>query len=437
MRYRLLALFAVMTATLGLSSTALAASRGAGIVLSVNSHRHLVQVVDSTHVVHAYRYGRLNGVRRGSRITFSVSGVKLSSVRTVGKATRVSFYAKVVKGGSKGLTLRLADGQKIGFTNRQLKHAKATTHTKNASHVAKAVMAMIATAPSITTGNVTINIAGLQPGDTVLITEATDGSGALTITIQLTAGPGGGTVTAYQASGVIANVANDSFDVTTADGSTLHLHLAADTLAALNLSVCDDVTVSYHQDASMFIADTVNDSGASTTASCSGDGSGGDNGSGDGGNQADAVGAITAVSATSITVDGGDQGSLTFTVSDPSLTAGFLVGDSVDVTYEQSADGSTLIADDVQYNDQPTSGVVTSVGSGSVTIVDDNTGATETFTADPSLLDGVQVGDEVEVNYYPSAAGQTLDQLTDDGPAGNGNGPAGNVRHGSGGLRNR
>jgi Cu/Ag efflux protein CusF len=421
MRHRLLALTAAMTATLGLSSTALAASR-VGVVLTADSHRHVVQIVDANHVVRAYHYRRLHGVRRGSRIAFHTSGSNIKDVRMVARAATVSFYAKVVSDGSRGLTLRLADGQKLGFTSSQLRHIKATAPSKHAANIRTAVTT---TPTSVIAGNVTINIDGLRPGDTVLITEASGGSGALTITIQLTAGPGGATVSASQSSGVVANVGTDDFDVTTVDGSTLHLHLAADALANLNLSVCDNVTVSYHQDAGMFIADSVTDTGASTSGACSpGDVS-----------QSDVLGTIVAVSGASITIDAGDQGSMTFTVSDPSITSAFQIGDSVDVTYEQAALGSTLIADDVEYTDQPTSGVVTSVGSNTVSIVDDTTGNGETFSADPSLLAGVQVGDEVEVSYYQSAGGQVLDQLNDDGPAdtGSGSGNSGSGNSGNGG----
>jgi hypothetical protein len=418
MRHRLLALAAAMTATLGLSSTALAASR-VGVVLTADSQRHVVQIVDANHIVRAYHYRQLHGVRRSSRIVFRTSGSNINDARIVAQAASVSFYAKVVSDGSKGLTLRLTHGQKLGFTSRQLTHIKATAKPKNAAIVRKAVMAG---PTSVTAGNVTINIEGLQPGDTVLITEATGGSGSLTITIQLTTGPAGGTVSAHQASGAVVNVGTDVFDVTTGDGSTLHLHLAADALANLNLNVCDNVTVSYHEDAGIFIADNVSHTGVSTTGACS---------TGDG-NQSDVFGPIVAVSGTSVTIDAADQGSMTFTVSDPSITFGYQVGDSVDVTYEQAAIGSTLIADDVEYNDQQTSGVVTSVGSDWVSIVDDNTGNSETFNADPSLLAGVQVGDEVEVSYYQSAGGQALDQLADDGPAGTGSGNGGSGNGGSG-----
>lgn len=105
----------------------------------------------------------------------------------------------------------------------------------------------------------------------------------------------------------------------------------------------------------------------------------------------------------------------------------------MDVTYEQAAIGTTLIADDVEYNDRQTSGVVTSVGSAWVSIVDDNTGSSETFNTDPSLLAGVQVGDEVEVSCYQSAGGQALDQLADDGPTGSGPGGSGPGGPGPGG----
>jgi hypothetical protein len=263
--------------------------------------------------------------------------------------------------------------------------------------------------------DVTVNINGLTPGETVEVTESIDSSGNVTITVTLPSGGTAGSGSALTATGTVNNVNTDSFDVDTADGSDLNFHMAADALANVGMSSCDEVVVTYHEDDQILIADDVVDNGPPDTGVCSADGSG------DG---SDWIGAITAVSATSITVDAGsgNGGPQTFSVGDPSLTLGFLVGDSVDVSYEQ--DGGQFVADYVSYNDTPTSGVVTAIstagnGDDTITLTDDYSGVSETFYVPADLLDGqgVQIGDDLNVSYYEAAIGLTLDYLEDDGAA--------------------
>jgi hypothetical protein len=201
------------------------------------------------------------------------------------------------------------------------------------------------------------------------------------------------------------------FAVMTADGSILNLNMAQDTLAGLNLSYCDSVTVSYHEDQGALMADSVQDSGASTSAACAGDSSSG--------TDEDAIGAITSVSGSSVTIDqGAGQGTLEFTVDDPSITDGFDVGDVVDVTYTEDSDGS-LDASDVEYVEDDATGVVIAVGAGSLTVTDDSTGNPDTFTADPGagMFDGVEIGDEVDVTYHVGAGVDVVDNVDDSGPS--------------------
>jgi hypothetical protein len=395
-------------AALALPASALAAS-SSGTVLSVDRSDHVVAVVDSSHVVHAYRYRRLANVKDGTRIRFKMTGSSIADVTSLGRAPTVSFYAKVVRSGAHGLVLRLGDGSEVTLGPRRLAH----THT-SAPRIARPPQA--GRASTAAAAGVTINIEGLQPGETVLVTESTDAQGNPIITIELTGTPRGGTVSEQQLSGAVTDLEDDTFQVTTADGSVLNLHMAQDTLANLNLSYCDQVTVSYHEDGGIFIADSVRDSGPSTSAGCAGDSSSGE-GQGDG---QDATGAITSVSGGSVTIDqGGGQGTLTFTVDDPALTDGFAVGDVVDVTYAQLSDGS-LDASDVEYVENDATGVVTAVSAGAVTFTDDDTGNPDTFTADPSTgtFDGVLVGDELDITYHVGAAGDVIDNVDDSGPQG-------------------
>jgi hypothetical protein len=249
---------------------------------------------------------------------------------------------------------------------------------------------------------VTVNILGLQPGVTVLVTETVNPDGSVSITITL---PPAGATGEENATGVVSQVETDTFDVQTTDGSDLRLHMAADALSALNLQSCDEVTVTFHQDAALLIADTVQVTGAS--------------GSGDCQPTYDVVGTITAVSASGLTVTG-DKGPMTFTVDDPSITDGYVAGDQVDVTYVQNSDGS-LNAQDVEYVEQDALGTVTAVSSSSMTITDDTTGASETFVTDPSGLalegtgfDGIQVGDQVDVTYHVSGNQLVADDVSDN-----------------------
>jgi hypothetical protein len=156
----------------------------------------------------------------------------------------------------------------------------------------------------------------------------------------------------------------------------------------------------------------------SASGAGAGNTSGSGSGSGAGGDPGDdqlAEGAITQISAGRLAVST-DAGTLSFSV-DPSedLTDGFLVGDLVDVSYYENADGS-LVADDVEYVEQDATGTVSAVSDASLTLVDDATGQPETFSGDPDvgLFDGVNAGDAVDVTYHQSAAGPVADAVADD-----------------------
>jgi hypothetical protein len=369
-----------------------------GYVLSVDKRHHTIQVVDSRHVVHAYRYhGRLPMVHLGSKISFDRAGRSISHVRlTSNRSWTVSYYARVVRAGKHGLVLRLPDGRTVGFGAKQINHRRLKRSLRHRRHHHAARAADV----QVTAGGVTINILGLQPGVTVLVTETVDDQGNVTITITIPPTPA---VTGEQsASGVVGQVDTDAFDLLTGDGSLLRLHMAADQLAAANLQTCDTANVTYHQDGELLIADTVQTTGTSTLGDCAPD-------------QApqDVIGTITQVDGNGLTIADGNGGSETFSVDDPSITDGFVVGDVVDVTYSQLSDGS-LDASDVEYVEQDASGVVTSVSDGNLTITDDQ-GNSDTFSADPAsgMFDGVALGDYVDVTYHTSAGGNVADSVDD------------------------
>jgi hypothetical protein len=403
---RLTSFTATLVAALALPAIAQAST---GTVLSVSRHHHELQLVSSNKSVHSYSFsGKLAGVTRGSKLAYAASGTQITRARVNGTASSFSFLGTVVRTGGGTLVLSLGDRQNLRLTSKQL--ANSRSHKPSAR------------GGSSGSKSLAVNISGLQPGETVEVTESTDASGNVTITITLPNGgsagngssPGSGAGSESTATGLVNNVNTDTFDVITASGSDLTFHMAATALANVDMSSCDSVVVSYHTVAQVMTADNVVDNGAPDGGTCSG-------GGGDGN---DWIGTVTAVSTTSITVDAGagNGGVQTFSVGDPAITLGYLAGDSVDVSYEQ--DGNQYVADTVSYNDSPTSGVVgaiTNLGGGfySVTMTDDYSGDSETFYAPEDLLDGqgVQIGDDLSVSYYQATRGLTLDYLEDDGAA--------------------
>jgi Domain of unknown function (DUF5666) len=370
------------------------AGPGSGTVLSVNGAHRTIEVVNSGHVVHAYMYhGSLPNVHAGSRIEFRRSGKAISDVKALTRGnSSVSFYARVVRSSKRGVVLRLADGRTVKVSSKQLR-GRSSKRSASRKHNVRAHAAA---------GSITINIEGLEPGVTVLVTEAVDEHGNVTITIALP-GPSGG-LGSQTASGVVADVDQDAFVVETEDGSDLRLHMAARALAHLGLQVCDTVDVTYHQDAAILVADRVDDTGSSSSGDCADH------------NSQDEVGTITAVSGDGITVDTQDNGSMTFAVDSSDITDGFQVGDLVDVTYTDNGDG-TYDASDVEYVEQDATGTVTAVSDGSMTFIDSDSGQPVTVTADPAagVFDRVAVGDEVDVNYHQSGTQLVADEVDDGG----------------------
>lgn len=326
-------------------------------------------------------------------------------------ARTVSFYATVVRASSSGLVVRTSSGRILHFAAAQIKrtrgpvakrlHRHARRHDRGRLHRLGAASDF----SLASSGPVVLNIVGLQPGVTVLITETVAPDGTITITINLPVMNSG----QQNASGVVGDVEDNAFDITTADGTDLRLNMSADQLSSLNLQSCDLVNVTYHQDAGILIADSAEVTGASTSGDCA--------------PTFDATGAITQVSDSSISLST-ESGPMTFNVSSSDLTSGFQQGDVVDVTYTQNGDGS-FDATDVQYVEQDSTGTVSSVSSSTLVITDSSTGQPDTFIADPAnglqlctyAFDGVHTADQVDVTYHQTAAGLIADSV-DVTPAG-------------------
>jgi preprotein translocase subunit YajC len=143
------------------------------------------------------------------------------------------------------------------------------------------------------------------------------------------------------------------------------------------------------------------------------------------GDDRDATGTITAIDASSVTIQTDAGQSMTFQASSDVLD-GFEVGDQVDVTYYAEADG-TLVADDIEpvddgsgddgSDDLDAIGTVTALGADTITIQVDG-GGPMSFEADSDTTDGIGVGDHVDVSYYTGDDGSLMAddvELTDDG----------------------
>jgi hypothetical protein len=307
-------------------------------VLSVDARHHSIQLVGAGHAVHAYTYrGALPRLGLGDRVSYRRSGDAVSHVQRTARAFgTVSFYAKVVRSGSAKVRLRLGDGDAFSLSSKQVS-------TKPMAHAAADPGRRLAHAAAASPTSVTLQIQGLAPGETVLVSETVGARGHWTITITLP---------------------------------------------------------------------------ASSTSAAGGDTPGGDGSGDDSGDDQLTEGTITQVSGMRLAVST-DAGALSFSV-DPQedLTDGFLVGDVVDVSYYQNADGS-LSADDVEYVELDATGVVSTVSTvsdASLSLVDDSTGQTDSFGADPEmgLFDGITPGDDVEVTYHQSATGYVADAVGDD-----------------------
>ncbi len=312
------------------------AQASTGTVLSVSQSKHQVQLVNAHEVVHAYRFrGHLNGVESGTKLSYRAAGSRITQAKALGPAGSFSFLGRVVSSGKAAVVLSLGDSQQLRL---------ATTKQSSAHLSARAERAHCDSS-SGSAPTITININGARPGETVLVTESTDSSGDVTITIT----------------------------VPPTSGSTSGSTPSTPTVSAAH---------------------------------------------------ATSIGTITAVSPTSITVDAssGSSGAQTLTVANPSVTVGFIVGDSVNVTYEQ--DGSEFVAEQVEYDNRLTSGVVTALAAGTtgfdtITLTDDFSDQSETFYAPVALLEGqgTLLGHDIGISYYQATHGLTLDHLQDRGAA--------------------
>ena len=292
-------------------------------VLSVDTRHHAVHLVDAAHAVHAYRYrGKLPRLGLGDSVSYTRSGHTISHVKKTGRPFgTISFYAKVVRSGSRQVSLRLGDGSAFRLSSKQVSK-KAVAH-----------------AAAVSTSPVTIQVQGLQPGETVLISETVDAQGHWTITITLpsssttggaggTSGDGSGDASGDDqlAEGTISQVSDSRLAISTGSAT---LSFSVDPSAGLTdgFLVGDLVDVSYYQnpDGSLS-ADDVEYV------------------------EQDATGVVSTVADATLTLVDDATGQPDTFSADPAmgLFDGVNPGDQVDVTYHQSATGNVADAVDDQ-----------------------------------------------------------------------------------------
>jgi hypothetical protein len=135
-----------------------------GTVLQLDRKHHVIRVVENARKVESFHYrGNLpRKVRNGSVVGLRTRGHTASRVRALGRAKKVQFVGRIVRSAGGKLTVSLPDGRPfdIGGTRRN----SARLHAA---------------------GAVAVNIEGLQPGQTVLVTVSYAANGDLSISIKL------------------------------------------------------------------------------------------------------------------------------------------------------------------------------------------------------------------------------------------------------------
>ena len=98
------------------------------------------------------------------------------------KRRTVSFTARVVRSSATGLVVRTLNGRVLTFSKKQIKPVKIRKHRKHRKARGHGHGLTRAVDMQLTSGNVVVNLLGLQPGVLVQITEITDPDGTVTIT---------------------------------------------------------------------------------------------------------------------------------------------------------------------------------------------------------------------------------------------------------------
>jgi len=283
-------------------ASSLAAALHHGVVLSAAHHQ--LKLVDRSHRVSDVRVRSAGGLRRGAVVT-----VRGGRAHVRGHVGRISFLGRVVRSSGRATVVRLGDGSRLKVGGNRGGHGRG-------AHAASTL---------------TVDLQGLTPGETVLITISTDAQGNVAIAIKVE--PAATDIgDEQQAGGYVTDDGGDgTFAIRTGDGRGLRFEDPQQLLDAADVGECDTVDVSYHAEGRALLADALRVTGTSDQGSCAPDPqSSGDDGS-DGG-EVDGVVTALAADGSSLTVapdDGSDA--TTIPVSDASVLDGVIVGDDVAV----------------------------------------------------------------------------------------------------------
>ena len=300
-------------------SAVAASSNGQGVVLS--SGGHTVRLVDKSHRVGDVHVSSARGLHRGD-----VVSVRRGGAHVTGHVRRLSFLGRVVRSSGRGAVVRLGDGSTFKFGGR-----KPHGHGHGARSAA----------------NVTIDFQGLNPGDTLLITIATDEQGNVAITIKLLHGAtdiGDGEL---HASGVVTDDEGDGwFGIDDGSGGELGFDDPQRLFEDADAAWCDVVDVAYHRAGHHLIADELTVTGSSDQGDCADDGSV---------DEVDGTVTALAADASSLTIAPDDgTAATTYPVDDPTLLDGIEVGDEVAVILDE--DGTAIDVEPLDWSDDPGDG---------------------------------------------------------------------------------
>lgn len=289
-------------------------ANGQGTVLSFGGH--MVRLVDKAHRVGDVRVTSTHGLDRGDVVT-----VRKGNAHVRGHVHKLSFLGRVVRSSGKAAVVRLGDGSTFKVGGR-----------KSHGHRARSA------------ANVTIDFQGLAPGQTLLITIATDAQGNVAITVKVlhaSADIGDGEL---HASGVVVDDEGDGwFAIDDGSGDALGFDDPQRLFEDADAGWCDVVDVTFHKNGHHLIADELHVTGASNEGDCAGD---------DWADEVDGTVTALAPDASSLTIapeDGTDP--VTYPVEDPSLLDGIELGDDVAVTLDEN--GTAVDVELLDWSEDP------------------------------------------------------------------------------------
>jgi hypothetical protein len=312
---RLLVLLACAAGACALSAPAAsAASSAQGVVLSATGHG--VRLVDKAHRVGDAHVSSTRGLRRGD-----VVNVRKGRAQVSGHVRKLTFLGRVVRSSSHGAVVRLGDGSSLTVgAGKPRGH-----HARSAAHVA-------------------IDFRGLEPGQSVLATIASDAQGNVAIKLRVLSAATNIGDGELHATGVVTDdEGEDAFAIDTEDGDGLRFDDPQQLLEAADAGWCDVVDVAFHKNGGRLIADGLNVTGQSEEGDCA---------EGDFFDEIDGTVAALAADGSSLTlVPDDDRQTTTYPVDDPSLLSGVEVGDDVAVTLDE--DGTAIDVEVLGWSEDP------------------------------------------------------------------------------------